>query len=278
MGRLAPQPGRWIWAHRLFLLFLTGSLLFPSANSRAGDHAPHPQVEAAIKMAYSGDLQGCERALTQLAEQGNRDPLVWWNLVVVRVRQDQLGLALHSLMQLLAQNPPENLKIRALAMKESVTARLLERARRQGDPNLFTLHDPRSLLERWLTLFPVDLWRWTAFLLFWFACVAWFIRGYGPTRLRPAASIFAFLFFLGFALAGGSDRLARQGRQITRLAVTVKPQALLKEGIVDGAPTRNLPEGVVVEVLEQVTEKLMAVRLADGREGFMDPETLRVVQ
>ena len=36
--------------------------------------------------------------------------------------------------------------------------------------------------------------------------------------------------------------------------------------------------GLRVEVLDQVTEKLMAVRLADGREGFMDLATILIVE
>ena len=133
-------------------------------------------------------------------------------------------------------------------------------------------------MERWLTLFPANLWRWGAFMLFWLAAIAWIIRDYGPTGLRTTATVFALLFFLGAGMAGGSDLLARRGHQVTRLAVTVEKQALLRESLVDGAPTRNLPEGVVVEVLDQVTEKLMAIRLADGREGFMDLATIRIVE
>ena len=87
-----------------------------------------------------------------------------------------------------------------------------------------------------------------------------------------------FLLFLGTATAAGSDLWARHHDETAQLAVTVENQTLLKEGLVDGAPTRNLPEGVVLEVVDQVTEKLALVLLADGREGFVALSDLEVVE
>jgi len=255
---------------------VTMLLVSPVLSAKAS--GVDPEVESAIKKAYAGDIDGCERELSLLASQGEPDPLVLWNLTAAQARQDRLGHSLHSMMLLLKQNPPRRLKRRALQLKETVIARLVERARRDGDPNLFALHDPRSLLEKWLAIFPGDLWRWGAYILFWLAMLAWVARSYGPGNSRNIATLMALLFLTGTAVASTSDVLARKSDSTTRLAVTVEARTLLKEGLVDGAPAQNLPEGVVLEVIDEVTEKLVLVRLGDGREGFIAVRDIAIVE
>jgi len=251
-------------------------LLAPLSNSRAAQ--VDPQVESALKKAYGGDLAGCEQELNNIAKTGDKDILVLWNLAAVQTRQDRLGHALHSLMMLIKENPPGKMKVRALELRESILSRLIERARQEGDPNLFALHDPRSLVDKWLGLFPAPLWRWIAYTLFWLGILGWFLRNYGPAGGRLAFTALAITFFMGGSIATTSDLMVRNSGENSRLGITVQAQTLFKEGLVDGAPTRNLPEGVVLQVVDQVTEKLVQVQLGDGREGFMTAQDLAIVE
>ena len=86
-----------------------------------------------------------------------------------------------------------------------------------------------------------------------------------------------WIFLLGTAVAGTSDMLAGNEVRSMGLAVVVGDRNLLQESLVEGAPSQNLPEGVVVQVLDEVTGKMVSVRLVDGREGYMSRSLLAIV-
>jgi hypothetical protein len=239
---------------------------------------PDAVVAPLLKQAYAGDLAGAATRLHALASTSDPQPLVLWNLAAVRARMDQLGRALHATLRLLEHNPPDDLKRRAIELRDRLQAELVERARKQGSPATLALRSPRSPTERWVLSHDAQTWRWLFYASFWLAVLAMMLRALlASGRRRVGATAIAALCFLGACITGTSDLLARNMVEPTRLAVVLVERSHLRESLVDGAPTHALPEGLVVQVQDRVTEQTLFVRLADGREGYVGSATVGVV-
>ena len=256
------------------ILLLPGLLLaLPVAAQQ-----PDAVVGPALQQAYAGDLSGAASRLEALSSRSDPEPLVLWNLAAVRARMDQLGRSLHATLRLLEHNPPTDLKQRATELRGRLQTELVERARKQGSPATLALRSPRSLTERWVLNLDARTWRWLLYVSFWLAILALMLRSLvGAGRRRIAATILAAICSLTAAVAGTSDLLARKMLDPTRLGVVLVDRTHLKESLVQGAPIHPLPEGLVVQVRDKVTEQTLFVRLADGREGYVASASVGVV-
>ncbi len=239
---------------------------------------PDAVVGPVLQQAFAGDLEGAAARLDALASRSDPEPLVLWNLAAVRARLDQLGRALHATLRLLDHDPPADLRRRATELQHRLQIELIERARKQGSPATLALRSPRSLTERWVLFLDARAWRWLFYVSSWLAVLALMLRALlarGPRRI--AATTLAALCLLGATLSGTSDLLARAMVEPTRLGVVLVDRTHLKESLVAGAPTHALPEGLVVQVRDKVTEQTLFVRLADGREGYVASTSVGVV-
>ncbi len=151
------------------LIISTAVLLLAVASTlKAAPAEVHADalVAPALEAAFQGDLQRAASLLEQKLVAAPKDPLVLWNLAAVRTRQERMGDALHAVLQLLAIEAPPDIESRAINLRSQIVTRLFEKARRSGNPDVFSIRDPRSLSERWVMKLSPDAWRWIFYASF----------------------------------------------------------------------------------------------------------------
>jgi len=234
-------------------------------------------VAPALEAAFQGDLGKAASLLEQKLLAAPTDSLILWNLAAVRTRQERMGDALHAVLQILAIEAPPDIESRARNLRSQIVTRLFEKARRTGNPDVFSIRDPRSLSERWVMTLTPDTWRWIFYGSFWLVIVLLIVRRRRRPLLQTAHATLLVIGIVGSIVCGASDWAARHWIRPSQVGVVRSDQALLRHSLVKGARVDPIPEGVVLFVVEELPSDL-AVRLPDGREGYMAKKDLGIVR
>ena len=273
---------------RMFIRFLlctafvafSGSL---SAEQTSSNSVPVDDlVRPALESAFQGDLERAATLLESNLMAAPEDPLLIWNLAAVRTRQERMGDALHAVLRILALDAPKEIESRARELRSQIVSKLFEKARRAGNPDVFSIRDPRSFWERWVMGVQPDTWRWLFYASFWLVAFLLIAGRRGKALFQTVHATLLVLGILAVLIFGFSDWASRYWVQPAKIAVVRADKALLRHSLVKGARVDMVPEGVVLSVGSETVpladgEDAHPVRLPDGREGYMAKSDLGLV-